>query len=163
MNPIIKILPTKKLIGKHLTMSITGNRTSELWKSFMPARKDIQNSISTVLFSMKIYDKSFRIENLDQNTVFEKWAAMEVADFNSIPDGMEAVILTEGLYAVFHYRGLSTDDKIFRYIFETWLPASDYILDNRPHFEMLGEKYKNNDPDSEEEICIPVRLQNAVD
>jgi AraC family transcriptional regulator len=163
MNPIIKILPTRKLIGKHLTMNIAGDRTSELWKSFMPVRKEIRNSVSTVLFSMQNYDKSFRIEDLDTNTVFEKWAAMEVADFNSIPDGMEAFILPEGLYAVFHYKGLSTDDTIFRYIFGTWLPASDYILDNRPHFEILGEKYKNNDPESEEEICIPVRLRNAED
>jgi len=30
-------------------------------------------------------------------------------------------------------------------------------LDNRPHFEVLGEKYKNGDPESEEEIWIPVK------
>jgi AraC family transcriptional regulator len=39
----------------------------------------------------------------------------------------------------------------------TWLPSSDYVLDNRPHFEILGEKYKINDPESEEKIWIPVR------
>lgn len=163
MNPIIKLLPERKLIGKHLTMSIAGNRNFELWKSFMPARKEIWNSVSTELFSIKVYDKSIRIENLDHNTVFEKWAALEVADFGSIPDGMDAFVLPEGLYAVFHYKGLSTDDTLFRYIFGTWLPASEYVLDNRPHFEILGEKYKNNDPDSEEEICIPVRISNAED
>ena len=32
-----------------------------------------------------------------------------------------------------------------------------YILDNRPHFEVLGGKYKNNDSNSEEEIWIPVK------
>jgi AraC family transcriptional regulator len=45
----------------------------------------------------------------------------------------------------------------FTYIFTRWLPASGYQLDNRPHFEILGDKYKNNDPESEEEIWIPVR------
>lgn len=29
-----------------------------------------------------------------------------------------------------------------------WLPNSDYLLDDRPHFELLGDKYKNNDPNS---------------
>jgi AraC family transcriptional regulator len=29
-------------------------------------------------------------------------------------------------------------------------------LDDRPHFEVLGEKYKNNDPTSEKEIWIPI-------
>jgi AraC family transcriptional regulator len=37
------------------------------------------------------------------------------------------------------------------------LPASGYELDDRPHFEILGERYKNNDPDSEEELWFPVR------
>lgn len=32
-----------------------------------------------------------------------------------------------------------------------------YEIDFRPHFEILGEKYKNNDPGSEEEVWIPVR------
>jgi len=37
------------------------------------------------------------------------------------------------------------------------VPSSDYELDNRPQFEILGQKYKNNDPSSEEEIWIPVK------
>ena len=32
-----------------------------------------------------------------------------------------------------------------------------YTLDDRPHFEILGEKYKNQDPDSEEELWIPIK------
>ena len=70
---------------------------------------------------------------------------------------MEAFILTGGLYAVFDYKGLNTDHSIYQYIFGTWLPNSDYVLDNRPHFEILGDKYKNNDPTSEEEIWIPIK------
>ncbi|MFZ1515671.1 MAG: GyrI-like domain-containing protein, partial [Saprospiraceae bacterium] len=62
-----------------------------------------------------------------------------------------------GLYAVFYYKGLSTDTAIFEYIFNTWLPNSEYGLDDRPHFEILGERYKNNDADSEEEIWIPIK------
>ncbi|MGK2861531.1 MAG: GyrI-like domain-containing protein [Chitinophagaceae bacterium] len=46
---------------------------------------------------------------------------------------------------------------MFSYIFNTWLPPSGYDLDNRPHFEILGEKYKNDDPLSEEEIWIPIK------
>jgi AraC family transcriptional regulator len=88
---------------------------------------------------------------------FERWAAVEVANFDYIPAEMETFILHGGLYAVFDYKGLNTDKSIFQYIFETWLPTSDYDLDNRPHFEVLGDKYKNNDPKSEEEIWIPIK------
>ncbi|MEN9524835.1 MAG: hypothetical protein RLZZ256_219, partial [Bacteroidota bacterium] len=32
-----------------------------------------------------------------------------------------------------------------------------YLLDERPHVEVMGSKYKNNDPASEEDIWIPIR------
>ena len=70
---------------------------------------------------------------------------------------MEALILPSGLYAVFHYKGSSSDNSIYQYIFGTWIPNSDYDLDDRPHFEVLGDRYKNNDPNSEEEIWIPIK------
>jgi AraC family transcriptional regulator len=71
------------------------------------------------------------------------------------------MILSEGLYAVFIHKGpASQGEKTFRYIFNTWLPASDYLLDNRPHFEIMGEKYKNEDSLSEEEVWIPIKLKS---
>jgi AraC family transcriptional regulator len=72
---------------------------------------------------------------------------------------MEMFILQGGLYAVFDYKGLNTDNSIFQYILGIWLPVSDYVLDNRPHFEVLCDKYKNNDPISEEEIWIPIKTK----
>jgi AraC family transcriptional regulator len=71
---------------------------------------------------------------------------------------MEPLEIPEGLYAVFHYKG---DQKnaadFFRKIYTEWLPNSGYVLDHRPQFEILGGKYKTNDPNSEEEIWIPVK------
>ena len=104
---------------------------------------------------MQVYGRSLEFSNLDQE--FEKWAALEVPNFDEIPEGMAPFELAGGLYAVFFYRGLSTNTEIFQYIFNTWLPSSNYTLHIRPHFEILGDKYKNNDPHSEEEIWIPVR------
>jgi len=155
MEPRIETLPEKKLIGKRMTMSLSDNKTGELWRSFMPRRREIQNSLTSELFSMQVYNRPLDLGNMNQE--FEKWAAVEVADFDAIPDGMETFVLTSGLYAVFHYKGSSTDTEIFRYIFGTWLPGSNYVLDNRPHFEILGDKYKNADPNSEEDIWIPIK------
>lgn len=133
------------------------NLTSTLWQSFMPRRKEIKEQIKNELISMTVYSESFDFSRFDPNAEFEKWAAVEVSDFAAIPDNMEIYTLAGGLYAVFDYIGLSSDPKIFQYIFATWLPNSNYFIDTRPHFEILGEKYKNNDPDSEEEIWIPVK------
>ncbi len=155
MNATIKTLEEKKLAGLRMTMSLANNKTPELWRSFMPRRHEIKNTKGPDLYSMQIYDP-FYFKNFDPSTEFEKWATIEVADFNAIPAGIETLTLTGGLYAVFAYKGSSADTRIFRHIFGTWLPNSEYELDNRPHFEMLGEKYKNNQEDSEETIWIPV-------
>ena len=158
MEPRVETLAEKKLVGKRIRMTFSNNKTFELWKSFMPRRKEIKNSKTTDLFSMQVYDKNFDFKNFSQDTEFEKWAAIEVADFDRIPNEMESYTLTGGLYAVFLHKGAAgTGPKTFQYIFGTWLPRSDYMLDNRPHFEILGKKYKHEDPDSEEEVWIPIK------
>lgn len=156
MQPRIENLKEKKLIGKRLTMSLADNKTGELWKSFMPRRREITNNLTNDLFSLQVY-KPTHFSDYKPTNEFEKWAVVEVTDFENVPNDMETFTLTGGLYAVFDYKGSSTDSSIFQYILGTWLPNSDYLLDNRPHFEILGEKYKNADPNSEEEIWIPIQ------
>ncbi|MCU0438501.1 MAG: GyrI-like domain-containing protein [Raineya sp.] len=156
MTPKIISIEEKKLIGKSLTMNLIENKTGELWADFMPQRHAITNALSKDLISMQIYPVNYFTDFKPANP-FEKWAAVEVADFESVPRDMETFVLQSGLYAVFHYQGSSINNSIYQYIFGVWLPNSEYILDNRPHFEILGEKYKNADPSSEEEIWIPIR------
>ncbi len=155
MTPTIKLLAEKKLIGKSLTMSLANNRTGELWKGFMARRNDIANNLTNELISMQVYPATY-FSDFKPTTEFQKWATVEVSDFDTVPEGLEKFVLPAGLYAVFEYKGSSNDPRIFQYIFGTWLPNSQYILDDRPHFEVLGEKYRNNDPDSEEQIWVPV-------
>jgi AraC family transcriptional regulator len=160
MNPRIEDLNAKRLVGKRLTMSLANNKTAELWKNFMPRRREITNNLTNDLIAMQVYNPAY-FTSFNPANEFEKWAAIEVADFEKLPDDMEAYTLTGGLYAVFDYKGPAGDPSIFQYIFGTWLPGSGYELDHRPHFEVLGDKYKNNDPASEEEIWIPIKLHNA--
>ena len=157
-EPRIEILPEKKLIGKRLQMSITDNKTHQLWQSFMPRRGEIQHPVSSDLFAIQVYEPSY-FTAFNPNAVFEKWAMLEVSDFGAVPAEMEPFTLLGGLYAVFTLKG--HDTTIFDYIFRTWLPNSDYDLDNRPHFEILGAKYKKDDPNSEEEIWIPIKEKTS--
>ena len=152
-----ELLPGKKLVGKRMTMSFADDKTGELWKSFMQQRREIPDNINQELISMQVYPARF-FTDFHPTTPFEKWAAAEVTDFENVPGGMETFILPEGLYLVFNYRGKASDAApFFQNILGEWLPQSDYRLDDRPHFEVLGEKYKNDSPDSEEEIWIPVK------
>jgi AraC family transcriptional regulator len=156
-EPRIETLPGKKFIGKKIIMSFYDNKTFDLWSSFMPRRNEIRNNIGSGLWSIQVYGPSF-FTHFNPESEFEKWAAIEVPDFWTVPLGMEPLVLPGGLYAVFLHKGpASRGPETFGYIFGTWLPGSDYLLDDRPHFEILGEKYKHEDPESEEEVWIPVR------
>jgi AraC family transcriptional regulator len=159
-EPRIPITAARKLIGKKMSMSFSDNKTVQLWRRFMPHRNEIENNMNGELYSVQVYKPGF-FENFKPHKTFIKWAGIEVTDFNLIPNGMEKLELPGGLYAVFSYRGKASDaSDTFKYIYYEWLPASEYFLDDRPHFEILGEKYKNEHPDSEEEIWIPVKLKD---
>lgn len=155
MTPRIVSFSEKKLVGTRCTMSLANDKTAELWSSFMPRRKEIKNKLTNELISMQVYSASYFID-FNPATPFEKWAAIEVSAFENIPPDMETFTLSGGTYAIFDYKGASGDPRIFQYIFEIWLPNSTYTLDDRPHFEVLGDRYKNAALDSEEAIWIPV-------
>jgi AraC family transcriptional regulator len=158
-EPRIEMLAEKKLVGKRMRMSFSGNKTFELWRSFMPRRKEIQNRIGTELYSAEVYPPQF-FDRFDPEAEFEKWASVEVEDFDRVPDDMETLVFPSGLYAVFLHKGPASEGtRTYQYIFSTWLPHSAYQTDDRPHFAVMGEKYTNDDPDSEEEIWIPVKLK----
>jgi AraC family transcriptional regulator len=160
MIPRFEILTEKKIIGKRSKMTYSNNTTFELWRSFMSRRDEIKNSLSADLFSIQVYGNNFDFTNFDLNAEFDKWAGVEVSDFNSIPEELESFTLKDGLYAVFiHIGPASEGEKTFNYIFQTWLPHSDYTIDDRPHFEILGKKYRHNVEDSEEEIWIPIKTK----
>ncbi len=155
-EPVIRFIADKYLAGKSVSTSVLNNRTAGLWKSFMPVRSSIKDPVGTDMYSLQIYPRDY-FTNFNPATEFQKWAAIEITSAEMLPMGIEPLVLPGGDYAVFHYKGSSTDHSIFNYIYAEWLPASGYQLDDRPHFEVLGEGYKNADINSEEDIWIPVK------
>ena len=146
------------MVGRKLRISLSTNRSIELWQFLMPLRKEIRNTLNSDLFSIQIFDQNLDFKDFMPETEFEKWAAFEVSEYQEIPEGMETLDIPGGLYAVFNYKGAANNfDPMFHYIFATWIPASEYQVDNRPHFDIMREKYKGNDPDSEEEIWVPIK------
>jgi len=127
----------------------------------MPRRKEIVNNLTSDLVSLQVYEPG-HFEDFNPGREFEKWALVEVSDVTNVPTGMEVFNCPKGTYAVFLYKGSSQDKSIFKYIFSSWLPSSAYVIDDRPHFEVLGAKYKNGDPESEEEIWIPVKRRKET-
>ncbi|MEP2026403.1 MAG: GyrI-like domain-containing protein [Reichenbachiella sp.] len=156
---IVESLP-KILVGLHLEMTYaTSALTGKLWSQFMPRRMEVTNAVSQDKYSLQVFKNGFDWNSTDAHTQFVKWAGMEVNDKNSIPDGMQSFDLEGGLYAVFIHQGLpNAFPKTLHYILNEWIPSSGYEPDaSRPQYEVLGEKYMNNHPDSEEEVWFPIK------
>jgi len=148
----------KKLIGISMPMSFSNIQTPALWRTFMQRLSEIKNRIGTELYSAEVYRPGY-YDNFNPDNTFDKWATVEVSNYDTIPAGMQTLPF-EGQYAVFLHTGPATEAaRAYNYIFLKWLPASGYALDNRPHFAIMGDKYKPNDASSEEEIWIPVKAR----
>lgn len=159
--PKLVTLPQTHLVGMNATMSRSDDQTPDLWRSFMPRRKEIDHRTNQNFISMQIYPGG-PSQISDPQATFTKWAAVEVAPSGDTPQGMQRYELGGGLYAVFHHQGPATDLSTIMFIFQTWLPASDYRLDDREHFEVLPESYQPLDPNAFEDIWIPVAPKKQV-
>lgn len=97
-------------------------------------------------------------EDFTPETVFEKWAAVEVVNADAVPEGMQLFVLRGGHYAVFDHCGPPGEfAKTVDFIFGEWLPQSEWRLDDREHFEILPAGWRADDPNATEEVWIPLK------
>jgi AraC family transcriptional regulator len=153
IEPVILNFDGAVLCGASEAMSLQTFTPWTLWPRVMPRLAQIRNRTSQDRISLRNFN-GIPVFGPQANPDFTYWGGVEVLEANK---GFEHLEIPAGTYAVFHYKGLSSDSTIWRYIYSQWLPNSEWELDERPHFERLGSKYKNDDPTSEEDIYIPIR------
>lgn len=155
MTPQIIAIDKKAVIGMQSAMHHNEYyKIIALWKSFMPQRKAIHNAINKDFIAIQGYSDFNAIEK-----AFDIWACVEVSNLEHIPDGMTSFIIPKGEYAIFLQKGMDAS-KTYQRIMTEWLPNSGYEIDNRPHFQVMGETYKNGSPDSEEDFYVPLKLKS---
>ena len=159
MTPKIVNIEDRKIIGVCLTTTLSANDTSVLWRNFMARHKEVSNRIGSHFYSLQKYPLDINAEKFTPKTEFERWAAVEVSSFDSVPHEMQKSVIEAGTYAVFIHKGPAAQfAETFNYIHTTWLPKSIYEIDDRSHFELLGDTYYGPyNPESEEEIWLPVK------
>ena len=74
---------------------------------------------------------------------FDYVMGVEVSNTDSIPEGMESVILPKSNYATLTIvkRGPEDVGKAFGYIFKTWIPKSIYIPTGTPGFIYYDDQF----------------------
>lgn len=72
---------------------------------------------------------------------------------------MQQLHLPGGQYAVFVHRGPVVEfHKLADFIFREWIPNSTFEVDDRPHYEIMGDRYFGpHHPESEEDVYVPIR------
>ncbi len=155
--PRIEMINNTKLVGMFNKMTPARDTTKQLFQTLMPRKKEIANILNPKVYCLQIYD-STNFSDFNENTEFVKWGAVEVSDFQLIPEGMSTMVLEAGKYAVFIHRGTAAAfQNTWALIFDRWLPSSGYTLDSRPHFQLLPQNYSPIDHNAEEEVWVPIK------
>lgn len=156
MYPLkITDVKTIHLVGLKIETSLAKNETQTLWRSFKIAIKDSELGRSKEFYSVQVY-QDFNPETFDPTTVYTKIAAVQTSSAHHA--NLEKFEIPAGKYAVFEHIGPShTFPETMRAMF-AWLKNSVYVLDDRPHFEILGEDYLGPlHPESKETVWLPIK------
>jgi AraC family transcriptional regulator len=128
---------------------------TELWARFPDEIHAIQNRV----IPERYYQVVFWPDQYDLGGCF-LMCAVEVSDLNIINPNLTGKYIPPARYLRFIHKGLSCKVGLtYQYIYESWLPKTDYRLPFPYNFELYGEKFLGADnPESESEIYIPVKV-----
>lgn len=148
-------------VGMRSETNLANNKTSRIWSEFMPMANFISQRTDKNYVSVEIYPEGY-FKKFDPQREFTKWAAVKVNRVHDLPEKMEVLEIPAGEYAVFKYVGKASEaPRFYQYIFGEWLPESNYELDHRPHFAVMGPNYRPDDPKAEESIWVPVKRADS--
>ena len=154
MEPVFKIIPGFKIVGMMYSGRVDTGEIPLLWNKFADKMETVPNRINE--------HKCFGIinpfgENKSKGEI-DYVAAVEVENFNDVPDDMISADIPEGEYAIFTHVGpISNIMNSVKYIYGEWLPNSEYTLTGMPDLEVYDERFKLEAEDSECDICLSVK------
>ena len=100
----------RKFVGDRLSMSLSHNRTFELWSGFRPKLSAVSNRISIDFISLQVYPSLEYFKDFSLNAEFDKYALVEVDSF--VESQFNQVTINDTLYAVFQHKGTSKDFRM---------------------------------------------------
>ena len=153
LAPAIVEYGERKLIGLGMRMSLSADRTVELFRTFGPRRREIVNIALPDTFCVKLLG-SDAFRSMTAFTEFKKYAAVEVSELTGQPSDLDEITIHAGLHAVFIQKGMAGYADSMKMFFDEWLPSSGYEADDRPQFEILPPDYRETQI---EQVWIPIR------
>lgn len=130
----------------------------ESWWQMKNSWDKIERRNCNVMYGFEDYSEDFTSEPL----AFYYMAAIEVDANTELLEGMYKKIIPKAYYAVFTVNGNNANGEIgraFRYIYNVWLPNSEYCIDEKLllDFEYYDERWDCQTDTAQMDIYIPVR------
>lgn len=160
MQPFFKNIEEKKVIGMgtKFISTLSPDHDNEkiipaLWGKYVPRSEEIPTRLSPVDLGVCFKEEG---EKFHPDECFYI-AGTEVKSIDKIPDGMMAMTIPAGKYAVFTHKGkLDKLSFTMKYIYGSWLPKSGEKLRDAPDLEIYDQRFKPDSDESELDIYIPI-------
>jgi len=130
----------------------------EAWQELKASWHKIKRKNPHTMYGFEDYSRDFYKEQLQ----FYYMAAVESESDADIPDGMCIKQIPKAEYAVFTVNGNNANGEIgkaFRYIYDVWLPSSEYYFSDElcADFEYYDERWDCQSSSAQMDLYIPVR------
>lgn len=130
----------------------------ESWHELKQHLDDIKRKNEKVMYGFEDYSEDYSTDPL----AFYYMAAVEVSHEDEQMAGMYRKVIPKAEYAIFTVNGNNTQGEIgqaFHYIYNVWLPNSEYCIDERilADFEYYDERWDCQSKAAQLDIYIPIR------
>ncbi|GMQ55914.1 AraC family transcriptional regulator [Vallitalea sediminicola] len=145
-----------KLVGIPFYYDIQfNNNLSEPWGHLMSHLGVIKNKVEPQRF----YQLQYWFPEQDTESIYF-YIAVEVSDFEDIPIQLTEKVISKHKYLKFQHKGLANQvGYTYKYIYNEYLPETDYQLPYLFNFEYYGKQHLGPyNADSISDIYIPVSL-----
>ncbi len=155
MKVIITEREKLKVVGMKISTTMKDNSIPQLWNDFI-ARMDELAEIAVPDCSLGVCLNEINAD-LDGSDFFDYLACKVVRDDSIIPSGMEFHEIPAQLVAVFtHFGSLDTLSETYDYIYDEWLPESEYKIIDAAEVEWYDSRFRYGEKDSQIDIHIPI-------
>ncbi len=153
MIPEVKTRDAIKLVGLRYQGKNENHEIATLWYEFNERIEEIENRVSDERFGYDTWDDS-----INETGEFTYIAAVEVSDFESIPEGMVKVVIPKNSYAVFTLTSIVENiHGAVKEVFSKWFPESGHKLASNYDFEYYKEGFKPNSADHNAYFYVPIK------
>jgi len=162
MKVIITEREALKVVGMKIHTSIKENQIPQLWNDFIVRMNELKE-VSVPDCSLGICLNG-TVTEFNENSTFDYLACRVVKDDSVIPTGMEYREIPAQLVAVFTHMGsLDSLSETYDYIYDKWLPESEYRLIDADEIEWYDSRFKFGEKDSQMDIHVPIKKKDSED